>query len=159
MSTVVNIWSGSKPFIKVVLKPKWVLVLGQLWWTFLIHFKCWLLYIVPYVLVIIYIYNIDNETCTNMFEIKRKIIWRYTPVEHVSLNSLQSSQIIGRQQKWSVSRNVIYLWSSVGKFENLDVKVLSVLGEHNNHTHDVYSLLSRFGRFLTVNLHKETEIH
>ncbi len=34
--TVVNIWSGSKPFIKVVLKPKCVLVLGQLWWTFLI---------------------------------------------------------------------------------------------------------------------------
>ncbi len=32
-STVVNICSGSKPFIKVVLKPKCVLVLGQLWWT------------------------------------------------------------------------------------------------------------------------------
>ncbi len=44
--TLVNIWTGSKPFIKVVLKPKCVLVLGQLWWTFLIHFKCWLLYII-----------------------------------------------------------------------------------------------------------------
>ncbi len=43
--TVVTIWSGSKPFIKVVLKSKCVLVLGQLWWTFLIHFKCWLLYL------------------------------------------------------------------------------------------------------------------
>ncbi len=40
--TVVNIWSGSKPFIKVNLKPKCVLVLGL---TFLIHFKCWLLYL------------------------------------------------------------------------------------------------------------------
>ncbi len=42
--TLVNIWNGSKPFIKVVLKPttEWVLVLGQLW-TVLIHFKCWLL--------------------------------------------------------------------------------------------------------------------
>ncbi len=31
-------------FIKFVLKPKCVLVFGQLWLTFLIHFKCWLLY-------------------------------------------------------------------------------------------------------------------
>ncbi len=42
--THVNIWSWSKPFINVVLKPKCVLVLGQLWLSFLIHFKCWLLY-------------------------------------------------------------------------------------------------------------------
>ncbi len=40
--TLVNIWSGSKPFIKVDLKPKCILFLGQLWLTFLIHFKCWL---------------------------------------------------------------------------------------------------------------------
>ncbi len=58
---VVNIWSGSKPFIKIVLKPKSILVLGQLWWTFLIHFKCWLLYIFFihlffYICVRIYIY-------------------------------------------------------------------------------------------------------
>ncbi len=32
---LVKIWSGSKPFIKVVLKPKSVLVLGQLWLIFL----------------------------------------------------------------------------------------------------------------------------
>ncbi len=30
--------------IKVVLKPKRVLVLGQLWFTFLIHFRLWLTY-------------------------------------------------------------------------------------------------------------------
>ncbi len=42
---VVNIWSGPKPFIKVVLKSKCIHVLGQRRWTFLIHFKCWLLYI------------------------------------------------------------------------------------------------------------------
>ncbi len=41
-NTVFNIWSGSKHFIKVVLKPRSVLVLGQLWFTFLIHLKCWL---------------------------------------------------------------------------------------------------------------------
>ncbi len=28
-NTLVNIWSGSKPFIKVVLKPKYVHVVGQ----------------------------------------------------------------------------------------------------------------------------------
>ncbi len=45
-TTLLNIWSESKPFITFVLKPKTKLcsVLGQLWWTFLIHFKCWLLY-------------------------------------------------------------------------------------------------------------------
>ncbi len=37
---VVNIWSGSKKFIKVVLRQE--RVLGQLWWKVLIHFKCWL---------------------------------------------------------------------------------------------------------------------
>ncbi len=41
---LINIWSGSKPFTKVVLKPKYVLVLEQLWWTFLIHFKCYTVY-------------------------------------------------------------------------------------------------------------------
>ncbi len=41
---VVNFWSGSKPFIKV-WNTFWkipVLVLGQLWWTFLIHFKLYI---------------------------------------------------------------------------------------------------------------------
>ncbi len=33
-TTVVNISGGSKPCIKVVLKPKCILVLGQLWWFF-----------------------------------------------------------------------------------------------------------------------------
>ncbi len=40
--TLVNIWSGSKPFIKVVLKPKCIRTTLM---NFLIHFKCWLLYI------------------------------------------------------------------------------------------------------------------
>ncbi len=39
---VVNIWSGSKKFIKVVLREERILVLGQLWWKVLIHFTCWL---------------------------------------------------------------------------------------------------------------------
>ncbi len=44
---VVNIRSGSKKFIKVVLRQERILfyVLGQLWWKVLIHFKCWLVYI------------------------------------------------------------------------------------------------------------------
>ncbi len=55
MCTLVNIWSGSKPFIKVFLKPKCVHVLGQLW-TFLIHFKCLLLSISIYIYIYIYIF-------------------------------------------------------------------------------------------------------
>ncbi len=42
--TVVNIWSASKKFIKVVLRQERILVLGQLWWKILIQFNCWLLY-------------------------------------------------------------------------------------------------------------------
>ncbi len=45
ISKLVNIWNGSKHLIKV-LKPKCVLVLGPLWWSFSIHFRCWLLYFV-----------------------------------------------------------------------------------------------------------------
>ncbi len=40
--TVVNTWSGSTKFIKVALRQERILVLGQLWWKVLIHFKCWL---------------------------------------------------------------------------------------------------------------------
>ncbi len=47
-STVVSIWSGSKKLIKVVLRQERILVLGQLWWKVLIHFKCWLVYFFPY---------------------------------------------------------------------------------------------------------------
>ncbi len=49
--TLVDIWSGSKPFIKVVLKHK----TKMRCWTFLIHLKCWLLY-VQYIYIYIYIY-------------------------------------------------------------------------------------------------------
>ncbi len=45
ISTLVNIRNGSKHLIKV-LKPKCVLVLGPLWGSFSIHFRCWLLYFV-----------------------------------------------------------------------------------------------------------------
>ncbi len=43
--TVVNIRSGSKMFIKVVLRQERILVLGQLWWQVLIPFKCLLVYV------------------------------------------------------------------------------------------------------------------
>ncbi len=42
--TVVNIWTGSKMLIKVVLRQEHILVLGPLWWKVLIPFKCWLVY-------------------------------------------------------------------------------------------------------------------
>ncbi len=35
--------------LKVVLRQEHILVLGQLWWKALIHFKCWLLYICLFV--------------------------------------------------------------------------------------------------------------
>ncbi len=46
--TLVNIWSGSKKFIKVVLRLKHIYILGQLWRKVLIHFKCWLVCIYIY---------------------------------------------------------------------------------------------------------------
>ncbi len=39
ISIVVNIWSGSKKLIKVVLRQERILVLGQLWWKVLNNFK------------------------------------------------------------------------------------------------------------------------
>jgi len=43
--TVVNIWSGSKKFIKVVLRQERVLFIIHVWlWKGLINVKCWLLY-------------------------------------------------------------------------------------------------------------------
>ncbi len=54
-----------KTFIKVFLiRQEHILFLGQLWWKVLIHFKCWLLYNIGYVLVLflnLYIWTLVSQ--------------------------------------------------------------------------------------------------
>ncbi len=71
--TVVNIWSGSKKWIKVVLRQERILVV-ELLWKILIHFKYWLLFIYIYILYNIYILSKDSNKLLHIKNIHYSLI-------------------------------------------------------------------------------------